>query len=113
MWKIRMIASRLRGLLIGRAADRELSDEIDEHVRQLAERYVRQGMAPEEAAFAARRQFGGVTRLREDHRDARRLPWIDHSVRDVLFGLRLLRKNLGFSIIAIAVLALGIGANTA
>lgn len=74
---------------------------------------MRQGMTPQDAAFAARRQFGGITRLPENHYEARGIPWLDHCARDLRFGLRLLRKKLAFLLIAIGVLALGIGANTA
>src|SRR5579864_6698106 len=113
MWRFRILASRFRGQFAGRGADAELNREIEEHLHSLKERFVRQGMSPEAAEYAARRQFGGITQLRENHRDARGMPFIENGVRDLLFSLRLLRKNLAFSIIAISVLALGIGANTA
>jgi predicted permease len=110
----RILASRLRGQFKGRDADDgELNREIEEHLRSLAERFVRQGMWPDAAEYAARRQFGGITQLRENHRDARGIPFVENFVRDLLFSLRLLRKKLTFSLMAISVLALGIGANTA
>ena len=113
MWRLRLIASRLVGLFTHRSVEEEIGAEIEEHVRLLTEQYVRQGMTPQDASFAVRRQFGGITRLCENHRDARGIPWVDHCARDLRFGLRLLRKKLAFSLIAIGVLALGIGANTA
>src|SRR5690348_14706924 len=113
MWRFRVLASRIRGQFAGRGADAELNREIEEHLHSLKERFIRQGMSPEAAEYAARRQFGGITQLRENHRDARGVPLIENCVRDLLFSLRLLRKNLAFSLIAISVLALGIGANTA
>jgi putative ABC transport system permease protein len=70
-------------------------------------------MSPADAGRAARLQFGGLTQLREYHRDARGIPFVESWLRDLRFGLRMLRTSLGFSSIAIAVLALGIGAATA
>ena len=113
MWRIHRLISRFRSLFTGQGVDLELNHEIEDHLQLLTERFVRQGMSPEEAAYAARRQFGGVTQLRDYHRETRGLPWIANLWRDLLFGLRLFHKRLGFSLIAIAVLALGIGANTA
>ena len=110
---LRIFASRIRGQFSKREADDELNYEIKEHLRSLTDRFVRQGMSPDAAELAARREFGGITQLRENHRDARSLPFIENCLRDLLFGLRLLRKKFAFSLIAISVLALGIGANTA
>src|SRR5579863_1159389 len=110
---LRILASRIRGQFSKRAADDELNYEIEEHLRSLTERFVREGMSLDAAELAARREFGGITQLRENHRDARSLPFIENCLRDLLFGLRLLRKKFAFSLIAISVLALGIGANTA
>jgi predicted permease len=113
MWRFRILASRFRGQFAGRNADAELNREIEEHLHSLTDRFVRQGMSPEAAEYAARRQFGGIRQLRENHRDARGIPFIENCVRDLLFSFRLLRRKLAFSLIAISVLALGIGANTA
>ena len=113
MWWFRTLAARLRGVFAGSARAQELDREIEEHLRLLTQRFMRQGMAAEDAEYAARRQFGGVTQLREYHREARGLPFIEHFVRDLVLSLRLLRKRLGFSLIAIIILALGIGATTA
>jgi len=66
---LRALMARLRGLIGDRKADRELDDEIDTHLRLLTERYVRQGMSEDEAAWAARRQFGNVTLLKEASRE--------------------------------------------
>ena len=108
-----MLATRFRGLFTGCDPDRELNGEIEEHLRFLGERFIQQGMSPENAEYAARRQFGGIVQLREDHRDARGIPLIENLLRDFGFSLRLIRKRPGFSLIVIAVLALGLGANTA
>jgi putative ABC transport system permease protein len=108
----RALLSRIRGSFGGGRADQEFDAELQTHLELLAERFVRQGMTPEEARDAARRQFGGVTQTRETQRQRRGLP-LDSLARDVRYAFRQLYKAPAFAAAAIITLALGIGANSA
>jgi hypothetical protein len=92
---------------------RELKEEIDEHIRMKQKDLVNEGMPHDEARDAARREFGNALVLRERSRDAWGFAWVETLFQDFGYGLRQLRRNPAFATVAVVTLALGIGASTA
>jgi predicted permease len=105
---------RVRALLHGDTLNRELSDEMRQHIELEAEDLVRtKGLAPDEARRQALIAFGGVERYREAQHDARGVRWIEESLADLKYAVRVLLRSPGYTIPAILVLGLGIGSTTA
>jgi predicted permease len=104
---------RFRSFFSKPQLDRELDAEMAAHLELAIEEHLQRGISPEEARRQALIGFGGTEQAKEHHRETRSLPVLEILSQDLRYTMRTLRRDRAFALIAILILALGIGANIA
>jgi putative ABC transport system permease protein len=108
-----VLTSRIHGLISRRRDEDEFDLEVAAHLDMLTDENIRRGDPPDEARRRALLHFGGPVQIKEQQHERSTLPWIETTLQDLRYGMRALSRSPAYSLVAIATLAIGIGAGTA
>ena len=113
MKQLRAWLLRLKGVFLKNDRERDLAAEIESHLQLHIDDNLRAGMTPEQARRVAVMKLGGIDSTKEACRDRSTIPFLENLFQDLRFTVRQLRKNPGFTLTAILMVTLGIGASVA